>query len=57
MSRNSGGTRRGAYVDSKGVRWDPNDADYEGILYKQSKWMKGLEDLLPRSTYYPRMAE
>lgn len=33
--------RRGAYIDTKGVRWDPNDADFEGYLYKQSRWMKG----------------
>lgn len=31
---------RGAYVDSKGVRWDTNEADFEGYLTKQSKWMK-----------------
>lgn len=37
-----GSIRRGAYTDSKGIRWDPNDADYEGILYKQSRWMRGL---------------
>jgi hypothetical protein len=41
-----GGPRRGAFVDTRGVRWDPNDADYEGILYKQSRWMKGQEFLL-----------
>mmetsp|Transcript_10173 Transcript_10173/g.10643 ORF Transcript_10173/g.10643 Transcript_10173/m.10643 type:complete len:145 (+) Transcript_10173:26-460(+) len=35
-----GSIRRGAYTDSKGIRWDPNDADYEGILYKQSRWMR-----------------
>jgi hypothetical protein len=38
-----GGIRRGAFVDTRGVRWDPNDADYEGILFKQSRWMKGLD--------------
>jgi hypothetical protein len=32
---------RGAYVDSKGVRWDTNDADFEGYLYKQSRWVRG----------------
>lgn len=31
---------RGAYVDAKGVRWDTNDADFEGYLSKQSKWVK-----------------
>ena len=30
------GTIRGAYVDEKGVRWDTNDADFEGYLSKQS---------------------
>jgi hypothetical protein len=30
---------RGAYIDNKGVRWDTNDADYEGWLNKKSKWM------------------
>lgn len=33
---------RGAFIDSKGVRWDTNDADYEGFLSKQSRWVKGL---------------
>mmetsp|Transcript_24085 Transcript_24085/g.21908 ORF Transcript_24085/g.21908 Transcript_24085/m.21908 type:complete len:159 (+) Transcript_24085:74-550(+) len=31
--------RRGAFVDSSGVRWDPNDADYEGWLSKKSRWI------------------
>lgn len=30
---------RGAFVDPKGVRWDTNEADYEGWLSKKSKWM------------------
>jgi hypothetical protein len=30
---------RGAYVDNKGVRWDTNDADFEGWMSKQSKWI------------------
>jgi hypothetical protein len=34
-------TSRGAYVDAKGVRWDTNDADFEGYLYKQSRWVRG----------------
>ena len=32
---------RGAYLDSKGVRWDTNNADFEGELMKQSRWVKG----------------
>lgn len=32
---------RGAYIDEKGVRWDTNDADFEGYLTKKSKWMGG----------------
>ena len=32
---------RGAYVDGKGVRWDTNDADFEGFLSKKSKWVRG----------------
>lgn len=31
--------KRGAYVDEKGVRWDPNNADFEGTIMKQSKWI------------------
>mmetsp|Transcript_2456 Transcript_2456/g.2418 ORF Transcript_2456/g.2418 Transcript_2456/m.2418 type:complete len:131 (+) Transcript_2456:84-476(+) len=31
---------RALYVDNKGVRWDTNDADFEGYLYKQSRWVK-----------------
>mmetsp|Transcript_16320 Transcript_16320/g.24590 ORF Transcript_16320/g.24590 Transcript_16320/m.24590 type:complete len:139 (-) Transcript_16320:149-565(-) len=31
---------RGAFVDPKGVRWDTNDADYEGYLCKQSRWVR-----------------
>jgi hypothetical protein len=34
-------TSRGAYVDAKGVRWDTNDADFEGYLNKQSRWVRG----------------
>ncbi|KAJ1429319.1 hypothetical protein B484DRAFT_449461 [Ochromonadaceae sp. CCMP2298] len=30
---------RGAYVDPNGVRWDTNNADYEGVMLKKSKWM------------------
>jgi hypothetical protein len=37
---------RGAFVDSKGVRWDTNDADFEGILSKQSRWVRGIYDHL-----------
>ena len=33
---------RGAYVDAKGIRWDTNDADVEGYLFKQSRWVKGM---------------
>ena len=32
---------RGAFVDEKGVRWDTNDADFEGFLHKKSKWVRG----------------
>ena len=32
-------TSRGAFVDNKGVRWDTNDADFEGMLAKKSRWM------------------
>jgi hypothetical protein len=31
--------QRGGFVDSKGVRWDPNNSDYEGFLSKKSRWM------------------
>mmetsp|Transcript_15611 Transcript_15611/g.26021 ORF Transcript_15611/g.26021 Transcript_15611/m.26021 type:complete len:154 (-) Transcript_15611:235-696(-) len=31
---------RGAFVDEKGVRWDTNDADFEGFLYKKSRWVR-----------------
>lgn len=31
--------RRGAFLDEKGIRWDPNDADYESVVMKQSKWI------------------
>jgi hypothetical protein len=31
--------KRGAYVDEKGVRWDPNNGDFEGFTLKQSKWI------------------
>ena len=34
-------TIRGAYIDQKGVRWDTNNADFEGYLMKQSYWVKG----------------
>ena len=34
-------TTRGAFVDPKGVRWDTNDADFEGWLSKKSMWLKG----------------
>eukprot|EP01038_Epipyxis_sp_PR26KG_P006509 gene6509-8947_t len=30
---------REAFVDERGVRWDTNEADYEGYLMKKSKWM------------------
>eukprot|EP01040_Poterioochromonas_malhamensis_P002297 gene2297-2442_t len=30
---------RGAFVDSKGVRWDSNEAEYEGYLTKKSRWV------------------
>ena len=33
---------RGAYIDSKGVRCDTNNPDFEGELIKQSRWVKGL---------------
>ena len=36
---------RGAFVDPKGVRWDTNDADYEGYLCKQSRWVRGTKIL------------
>lgn len=32
---------RGAFVDPKGVRWDTNDADFEGWMSKKSVWLKG----------------
>ena len=32
---------RGAFCDDKGVRWDTNDADFEGFLHKKSRWVKG----------------
>jgi hypothetical protein len=35
---------RGAFIDPKGVRWDTNDADYEGYLSKQSRWVKGISN-------------
>mmetsp|Transcript_18620 Transcript_18620/g.31217 ORF Transcript_18620/g.31217 Transcript_18620/m.31217 type:complete len:164 (+) Transcript_18620:413-904(+) len=31
--------QRGAFVDSRGIRWDPNNADYEGFMSKKSRWM------------------
>lgn len=30
---------RGAFVDSRGVRWDTNHPDYVGYLTKKSRWM------------------
>jgi hypothetical protein len=30
---------RGAYTDAKGCRWDSNNADLEGVVMKQSKWI------------------
>lgn len=38
-------TRRGAFVDEKGVRWDPNNANFEGYLSKKSKWMGGKKNI------------
>lgn len=32
-------SNRGAFVDNKGIRWDTNNADFEGYLTKKSKWM------------------
>lgn len=32
-------TSRGAFVDSKGIRWDTSNADHEGWLTKKSKWL------------------
>lgn len=26
-------------MDEKGVRWDPNNADFEGTILKQSRWI------------------
>jgi hypothetical protein len=31
--------KRGAYTDARGCRWDPNNADLEGVVMKQSKWL------------------
>lgn len=45
----SGG--RGAFVDPKGVRWDTNDADFEGWLSKKSMWLKGLSSPFEQSMY------
>ena len=30
---------RGAFTDERGVRWDANNGDYEGYLYKKSQWL------------------
>lgn len=30
---------RGAFVDTRGIYWDSNNADYEGYLLKRSRWM------------------
>ena len=30
---------RGAFVDERGIRWDPNIGEIEGWLYKRSKWI------------------
>ena len=30
---------RPAYLDEKGVRWDTNEADMEGVMSKKSKWL------------------
>lgn len=44
---------RALYVDNKGVRWDTNDADFEGYLYKQSRWVKGLITSSFLSLFFP----
>eukprot|EP00605_Chrysophyceae_sp_TOSAG23-4_P002811 GSChrysophyteH1.ASY1.ANO1.3096.1 assembled CDS len=31
--------KRPAYLDAKGIRWDTNDADLEGVMSKKSKWI------------------
>ena len=30
---------RPAYLDEKGIRWDTNEADLEGVMSKKSKWL------------------
>uniref|UniRef100_A0A7S3HH90 PH domain-containing protein n=1 Tax=Spumella elongata TaxID=89044 RepID=A0A7S3HH90_9STRA len=30
---------RGAFMDPNGVRWDTNNADFEGVMSKKSRWM------------------
>ena len=30
---------RGAFVDSRGCRWDTNQGDFEGWLSKRSRWI------------------
>lgn len=37
-------TTRPAYTDSKGCRWDTNDADLEGMMVKRSKWLGELRE-------------
>ena len=34
-----GKQRRPGYTDKSGIKWDTNDADYEGFCDKRSKWM------------------
>ena len=43
---------RGAFVDNKGIRWDTNNADFEGYLTKKSKWMGGNVKFLHRNTHF-----
>ena len=33
---------RGVFIDEDGVRWDSNNSDLEGWLWKQSRWVKGV---------------
>ena len=35
---------RPAFVDSRGVRWDTNDAELEGFMYKKSKWLGEIRE-------------
>ena len=37
-------TIRPAYTDSKGCRWDTNDAEVEGMMVKRSKWLGELRE-------------